>query len=76
MDQVKDDHATEEVAKLHAPVQVQEEDLVVVPLRPTFHLIHVDVEEKWTDHVEEDRVDESERDYNKAEDLRDQDKTR
>ena len=32
VDQVKDDHATDEVAELHAPVQVQEEDLVLVPL--------------------------------------------
>ena len=76
VDQVKDDHATDEVAELHAPVQVQEEDLVLVPLRLALHLIHVEVEEEWTDHVEEEHVDESERDDKEAEDLRDQYKTR
>ena len=77
VDQVKDDHATDEVAELHAPVQVQEEDFVLVPLRlALLHLIHVEVEEEWTDHVEEEHVDESEREDTEAEDLRDQDKTR
>ena len=77
VDQVKDDHATDEVAELHAPVQMQEEDFVLVPLRLALHhLFHVEVEEEWTDHVEEEHVDESEREDTEAEDLRDQDKTR
>ena len=76
VDQVKDDHAADEVAELHAPVQVQEEHRVALPLLFCLHLLYVYVEEEGTNYVEEDTVNDGECDDKEAENLRDQDKAR
>ena len=74
MDQVKNDHAANKVAQLHARIQVQQEDFVlllfcVLPL-------HLQIKEKGVDHIEEKGVDERERDDREAENLCNQDKIR
>ena len=59
MDQVQDRHAAEKVGQLHAPVQMQDKDRVILLRLLIGRTLHIEIPKQRTDHVKEQRVEAS-----------------